>query len=163
MRVPASPESIPTAYAYGFRLSPLSRLGRNDKLNGSFRRAIGLQRVTVRARFDLDEHVAVLPIAAVEKLVRNAGLAPDHLPRLFLRLADAAVVERHLVPAFRQRHDEVRQQMLVPWLTLARIQRHAPHPHEFVLEQDFVADWSQRTHRCSLLDVISHRLTPTFV
>src|SRR5947209_15977916 len=31
---PASPESIPTAGGYGFRPSPLSRLGRNDKLNG---------------------------------------------------------------------------------------------------------------------------------
>src|SRR5205823_9211353 len=31
---PASPESITTAGGYGFRPSPLSRLGRNDKLNG---------------------------------------------------------------------------------------------------------------------------------
>src|SRR5439155_19181371 len=31
---PASPESITTASHYGFRPSPLSRLGRNDKLNG---------------------------------------------------------------------------------------------------------------------------------
>ena len=30
----ASPESIPTVRGYGFRPSPLSRLGRNDKLNG---------------------------------------------------------------------------------------------------------------------------------
>jgi hypothetical protein len=30
LRVPASPESIPTACGYGFRPSPLSRLGRND-------------------------------------------------------------------------------------------------------------------------------------
>src|SRR5204863_5129777 len=29
---PASPESIPTACGYGFRPSPLSRLGRNDQL-----------------------------------------------------------------------------------------------------------------------------------
>jgi hypothetical protein len=29
--VPASPESITTADGYGFRLSPLSRLGRNDE------------------------------------------------------------------------------------------------------------------------------------
>ena len=29
---PASPESIPTASGYGFRPSPLSRLGRNDQL-----------------------------------------------------------------------------------------------------------------------------------
>src|SRR5438067_237855 len=29
---PASPESIPTACGYGFRPSPLSRLGRNDEL-----------------------------------------------------------------------------------------------------------------------------------
>ena len=31
---PASPESIPTACGYGFRPSPLSRLGRNDELKG---------------------------------------------------------------------------------------------------------------------------------
>ena len=30
LRVPASPESIPTGGGYGFRPSPLSRLGRND-------------------------------------------------------------------------------------------------------------------------------------
>src|SRR5207248_7341138 len=29
---PASPESIPTACGYGFRPSPLSRLGRNDEV-----------------------------------------------------------------------------------------------------------------------------------
>src|SRR5262245_2116452 len=87
----------------------------------STRGAIDLQRLCAGARFDLDEHVAVLPVAAVEQLVRNAGLAPDHLPRPFPRLADTAVIERHLVFAFREWHDEVRQQMLVPWLTLARI------------------------------------------
>jgi hypothetical protein len=31
---PASPESITTGGGYGFRLSPLSRLGRNDQLEG---------------------------------------------------------------------------------------------------------------------------------
>src|SRR5262245_38796590 len=125
--------------------------------------AIGLQRLCAGARFDLDEHVAVLPVAAVEKFVRNAGFAPDHLSRFFLRLADTAVIERHLVFAFRQRYDEVGQQMLVPWLTLARIQRHAPLPHEFIFEQNFVADRSQHTHRCSLPDMIPHRPAATLV
>src|SRR5437667_825491 len=32
---PASPESIPTACGYGFRPSPLPRLGRNDELKAS--------------------------------------------------------------------------------------------------------------------------------
>src|SRR5262245_26386470 len=119
-----------------------------DELNSmSLRRAIGLRCLALRSRFDLDEDVAVLPITAVVKLVGDAGFAPDHLAWLFLGLPDAAVVERHLVLAFGQRHDEIRQQMLVPWLTLPGIERDAPHPHEFVLEQDLVADRSQHAHR----------------
>jgi hypothetical protein len=47
---------------------------------------------------------------------------------------DAPVVERHLVLAFGQRHDEIRQQMLVPRLAPPGIERDAPNPHEFVLE-----------------------------
>src|SRR5215472_2642408 len=99
-----------------------------------------------RARFDLDKDVSVLPIAAVEKLVGNTGLAPDHLARLFMGLPHPTIVERHLVLAFRQWHDEIGQKVLVPRLSLPGIERDAPHPHEFVLEQDLVADRSQHAH-----------------
>src|SRR4029450_12828043 len=34
LRVPASPESIITSNGYGFRPSPLGRLGRNDEARG---------------------------------------------------------------------------------------------------------------------------------
>src|SRR5262245_26758227 len=108
----------------------------------SIRRANRLQHVRTRARFDLDENVSVLPIAAVEKLMGNAGFAPDRVSRLLMRFANAAVIERHLVSSLRQRHDEVWQQMLMPWLTLAGVERHAPHPHQLVLEHDLVANRS---------------------
>src|SRR6516164_6564585 len=123
----------------------------------SIRRATRLQHLRMRARFDLDENVSVLPIAAVEKLMGNAGFAPDRLPRLFLRLTHVAVIEGHLVPALRQRHDEVRQPMLVPWLTLAGLECDAPYAHQLVLEQDLVANRSQHAHRCSLPAIIPYQ------
>src|SRR6516165_8581274 len=116
----------------------------------STRWANSLQHLRMRARFDFDEDVSILPIAAIEKLVGNAGFAPDRVSRLLMRFANAAVIEGHLVPALRQRHDEVWQQMLVPWLALARVERYAPHPHQIILEHDLVANRSQHTHRCSL-------------
>src|SRR5262249_12007603 len=73
----------------------------------STRRASGVLHLAMGARFDFDEDVAVLPIAAVEKLMGNAGFAPDRVPRLLVRFAHAAVIEGHLVPALRQRHDEI--------------------------------------------------------
>src|SRR5262249_59248396 len=106
------------------------------------RTSAGPGLLTRRAGLDLDEDVSVLPIAAVEKLVGNTGLAPDHLARLFMGLAHATVVERHLVLAFRQRHDEIGQKVLVPRLSLPGIEADAPNPHEFILEQDLVADRS---------------------
>src|SRR5262245_53439276 len=123
----------------------------------STRRANGLQHLRMRARFDFDEDVAVLPIAAVEKLMGDAGFAPDRVSRLLMGFTDTAVIERHLVPALRQRHDEIWQQMLVPWLTLPGVERDAPHPHQLVLEHDLVANRSQHAHRCSLLAVIRYR------
>src|SRR5262245_6079182 len=122
----------------------------------SIRRANGLQHLRMRARFDLDENVSVLPIAAVEKFMGNAGLAPDRVSRLFMRLTDATVIEGHLVPAFGQRHDGTRQPLRVPWLTLAGTQLDAPHAHHFILEQDLVADRSQHAHRCSLPAIIPY-------
>src|SRR5215813_1015632 len=127
-------------------------------LDSSALRADRLQHLRRRARFDLNEDVSVLPIAAVKKLVGNAGFAPDHLSRFFIGLADAAVVESHLVFAFGQRHDQVGQPMLVPRLTPAGIERHAPHSHDFVLEQNFVADRSQHAHRYDLPAMISYQL-----
>src|SRR5215471_16038673 len=123
----------------------------------STRRANGLQHLRMRARFDLDENVPVLPIAAIEKLMGNTGFAPDRVSWLFMRFANTAVIERHLVPALRQRHDEVRQPMLVPWLALAGVERDAPHAHHFILEQDLVADRSQHAHRCSLPAIIPYQ------
>ena len=102
------------------------------------------------ARFDLDQDVAILPVAAVEQLMRNAGFAPDHFSRLLPGFAHAPVVEGHLVLAFGQRHDQIRQQMLVPRLALAGFERQAPHPHEFVLEHDLVADRSQCARGCGV-------------
>src|SRR6266404_1688274 len=113
-------------------------------------------------RFDFDEDVAVLPIAAVEKLMGDAGFAPDRVSRLLVRFADAAVIERHLVAALRQRHDEIGQQMLVPGLPLSGVERDAPHPHQFVLEHDLVANRSQYAHRCSLPAVICYRSAPAW-
>src|SRR6516164_6175656 len=63
----------------------------------STRRASGLLLLAMGVRFDFDEDVAVLPITAVEKLMGNAGFAPDRVSRLLVRFADAAVIERHLV------------------------------------------------------------------
>jgi len=57
-----------------------------------------------------------------------------------------ALPARHLVLAFRQRHDEIGQKVLVPRLSLPGIEGDAPHPHEFILEQDLVADRSQHAH-----------------
>src|SRR5262245_56184500 len=116
----------------------------------STRRASAVLPLAMGVRFDFDEDVAVLPIAAVEKLMGDAGFAPDRVSRLLVRFAHAAVIECHLVPALGQRHDEIWQQMLVPWLPLAGIERHAPHPHRLVLEHDLVANRSQHAHRCSL-------------
>src|SRR5262249_56490942 len=39
---------------------------------------------------DLDENVSVLPIAAVEKLMGNARVAPDRVAWLFIRFPNAA-------------------------------------------------------------------------
>src|SRR5262249_10106444 len=103
-------------------------------LDSSALRADRLQHLRRRARFDLNEDVSVLPIAAVKKLVGNAGFAPDHLSRFFMGLADAAVVESHLVFAFGQRHDQIGQPMLVPRLPLTGIERDAPHPYGLILE-----------------------------
>src|SRR5712664_3047440 len=128
----------------------------------STRPASGLLPLAMDARFDFDEDVAVLPIAAVEKLMGDAGFAPDRVSRLLVRFADAAVIERHLVAALRQRHDEIGQQMLVPGLPLSRVERDAPHPHQFVLEHDLVANRSQHAHRCSLPAMIRYRSAPAW-
>src|SRR4029077_20364568 len=112
------------------------------------------------AGFDFDEDVAVLPIAAVEMLMGNAGFAPDRVSRLLMRFAHAAVIERHLVCTPCQRHDEIGQQMLVPWLTLPGVERDAPHPHQLVLEHDLVANRSQHAHRRSLPAMIRYRSAP---
>ena len=103
--------------------------------------------------FDFDEDVAVLPIAAVEKLMGDAGFAPDRVSRLLVRFANAAVIERHLVAALRQRHDEIGQQVLMPRLALVRIELHAPHAQMLVLEQNLVADRSK-------LARLRHRVPP---
>src|SRR6516164_2635192 len=95
----------------------------------STRPASGVLALAMGARFDFDQDIAVLPIAAVEKLMGDAGFAPDRVSRLLVRFAHAAVIERHLVSALRQRHDEIGQQMLVPWLPLSGVERDAPHPH----------------------------------
>src|SRR5262249_11107595 len=104
-----------------------------DMMPPSTRRASGVLHLAMGARFDFDEDVAVLPIA-VEKLMGNAGFAPDRVSRLLVRFAHTAVIEGHLVPALRQRHDEIGQQMLVPRLTMPGVERDAPHPHQLVLE-----------------------------
>src|SRR6516164_10114186 len=98
-----------------------------DMMPPSTRRASGALHLAMGARFDFDQDVAVLPIAAVEKLMGNARFTPDGVSRLLVRFAHTAVIEGHLVPALRQRHDEIRQQMLVPRLTLYGIERDAPH------------------------------------
>src|SRR5216684_9064687 len=102
---------------------------------------------------DLDQHVPVLPVADVVQLVRNAGLAPQHLAGFFVRLAHASVVERHHVLALREWHDEIGQQVLMPRLSLVRIELHAPHAQKLVLEQDLVADRSK-------LARLRHRVPP---
>src|SRR5215471_11213052 len=131
-----------------------------DMMPPSTGRSSGVLRLAMGARFDFDEDVAVLPIAAVEKLMGNAGFAPDRVSRLFVRFAHTAVIEGHLVPALRQRHDEIGQQMLMPWLTLPGVEGDAPHPHRLVLEHDLVANRSQHAHRCSLPAMIRHRSAP---
>src|SRR6516165_1444990 len=102
----------------------------------STRWANSLQHLRMRARFDFDEDVSILPIAAIEKFVGNAGFAPDRVSRLLMRFANAAVIERHLVSSLRQRHDEVWQQMLMPWLTLAGVERHKPSSRRRIGEND---------------------------
>src|SRR6516165_26250 len=131
-----------------------------DMMPPSSRRASRVLHLAMGARFDFDEDVAVLPIAAVEKLMGNAGFAPDRVSRLLVRFAHTAVIEGHLVSALRQRHDEIGQQMLVPWLTLPGVERDAPHPHQLVLEHDLVANRSQHAPRCSLPAMIRHRSAP---
>src|SRR5262249_37490421 len=126
----------------------------------STRRASGVLALATGGRFDCDEDVAILPIAAVEKLMGNAGFAPDRVARLLVRFADAAVIERHLVFALRQRHDEIGQQMLVPWLPLSGVERDAPHTHQFVLEHDLIANRSQHAHGCNLPTMIRYRSAP---
>src|SRR5436190_13789715 len=46
LRVPASPESITAAGGYGLRLSPPSRLGRNDELKGTIAASLELCSVS---------------------------------------------------------------------------------------------------------------------
>src|SRR5215470_13456121 len=140
-------------------LLPSSSLS-SDMMPPSTRRSSGVLRLAMGTGFDFDEDVAVLPIAAVEKLMGNAGFAPDRVSRLLVRFADAAVIECHLVFALRQRHDEIGQQMLVPWLPLSGFERDAPHAHQFVLEHDLVANRSQHAHRCNLPTMIRYRSAP---
>src|SRR5215467_7059847 len=131
-----------------------------DMMPPSSRRASRVLRLAMGTGFDFDEDVAVLPIAAVEKLMGNAGFAPDRVSRLLVRFADAAVIECHLVFALRQRHDEIGQQMLVPWLPLSGVERDAPHAHQFVLEHDLIANRSQHAHGCNLPAMIRYRSAP---
>src|SRR5262249_27258086 len=131
-----------------------------DMMPPSTRRPSGVLHLAMGARFNFDQDVAVLPIAAVEKLMGNAGFAPDGVSRLLVRFSHKAVIGRHLVPALSQRPDEIRQQMLVPRLTLPGFERDAPHPHQLVLEHDLVANRSQHAHRCSLPAMIRYRSVP---
>src|SRR5262249_40934698 len=86
---PANPESVTTAGGYGFRLSPLSRLGRNDERPwllrrdahfGSGRAHVGIDVLLV---FDevLLEHAHQLARGLVERGFVLPGLHPiTHVP-----------------------------------------------------------------------------------
>ncbi len=100
--------------------------------------------------FDLDQHIAILPVADVEEFMRRAGFAPQHAADGFVGFLLAAILEIHDVLAFGHRHDDVRQIMLVPGLAFARIELHAPDADVFVLEQDLVADRPKLRSACSM-------------
>jgi hypothetical protein len=74
LRVPANPESITTGSGYGFRLSPLSRLGRNDEQKGSASSA------GIRRRDQQDRHFAHL-FQRAQDIAALAADLPHAQPR----------------------------------------------------------------------------------